>query len=155
MSFVGIGAMVFSVLLPMLSDRIGRKGVMVAANLLSTLCPLAAIFYTGPMVGFVLFQLIGWALSGTGSIITGTIPAETVPTRSVSTAMGLIVAFGVVGGGIVGPAFGGWTAEHWGLQVPVWLQIGCALTASLLSAALRETAPRKAGKPCALLAATE
>jgi ACS family hexuronate transporter-like MFS transporter len=155
MSFVGIGAMAFSVLLPMLSDRIGRKGVMFGANLLSTLCPLAAIFYTGPMGGFVLFQLIGWTLSGTGSIITGTIPAETVPTRSVSTAMGLIVAFGVVGGGIVGPAFGGWAAEHWGLQVPVWIQIGCALTASLLSAALRETAPRKARKPRGLLAATE
>jgi MFS family permease len=155
MGLVGLAAMMFSVLLPVFSDRIGRRPVMIVANFISTLCPLAALCYMGPVAGFAPFQLVGWALSGTGSLITGTIPAETVPPRSVSTAMGLIVALGVVGGGIAGPAVGGWTADHGGLRVPILLQAGCALAAALVSAALLETAPRKAKKSDGLLTATE
>lgn len=141
MGFVGIAAMLFSVLLPTISDRVGRKPVLIVANLASIVCPLGALYYVGPFAVLGIFPLIGWALSGTGSLFMGTIPSETVPTRSISTAMGFIVGLGVLGGGLLAPLVAGWSADRWGPHVPLWLQIGCAVGASMFSCGLCETAP--------------
>jgi MFS family permease len=82
-------------------------------------------------------------MPSTGGLIMGTIPSETVPTRSISTAIGIIVGLGVLVGGLVGPTFAGWCADHWGLRAPLLLQAGCAVVAAVASVGLRETAPRK------------
>jgi len=152
MGLLGMSSILYAVILPMASDRLGRKPVMVAASLLSLLCPLAALYYRGPMIMFALLLFIGWALSGTASLSTGTIPSETVPARSISTAIGLIVSLGVIVGGLVGPSVAGWSADYWGPQAPVFLQAGCAGAAALAAFGLRETAPRRISKAAAPLA---
>jgi predicted MFS family arabinose efflux permease len=143
MGLLGVSAVLFAVLLPIASDYFGRKPVMVIASLVGTLCPLAAVFYTGPLPVLACLLFVGWTLSGTASLFTGTIPSETVPAHSVSTAMGLIYGVGALSGGFVGPAIGGWSADHWGLRAPLLIQAGCAAAATVASAGLRETLHRR------------
>jgi len=143
MGLLGISAAFFGVLLPALSDRWGRKPVMVLSSSVGIACPLVAAYFFGPIALLAVFLFVFWAFSGSGSLIVSTIPSETVPPRSVSTAMGLIFAVGMIGGGLAGPAIAGWSADHWGLRAALMLQAGCAAAAVLASMALRETLPRK------------
>ncbi len=152
MGLLGIAAAVAGVLLPAISDRIGRRPVMVMAGSLGIAFPLVAIYFGGPVAILAVFLCIAWALSGTPSIFTATIPSETVPARSISTAMGLIVGVGTIGGGFAGPAIAGWSADRWGLQAALMMQAGCAAAAALAAAGLRETAPRKVKSPAGRLA---
>ena len=143
MGVLGIAAVLYAVLVPFISDRIGRKPVMVIASVLGVMCPMAAVYYTGSTITLALLLFTGWSLSGTASLFMGTIPSETVPAQSVSSAIGFIVAVGVITGGLLAPASAGWCADRWGLQVPLYLEAGCAAAAVLASLALVETSPRK------------
>jgi MFS family permease len=143
MALLGISAGLFGVLVPALSDRFGRKPMMILSSALGVLCPLTVIYFAGPigmLAGLVFFF---WSFSGSGSILGSTIPSETVHLRTISTAMGLIYAVGMIGGGLVGPAIAGWGADNWGLKAVLVLQAVCAAGAMLASIALRETAPRQ------------
>lgn len=143
MALVGLASVIFALVIPIISDFTGRKAAMVVANALGVLCPLAAIYYKDSMIVLGILTFVGSIVLGTVSLVMGTIPSESVPARSMSAAMGLIVALGVLGGGVAGPAIGGWAADHWGLTAPLLLQAGCAAASALCSTALRETAPGK------------
>jgi len=82
-------------------------------------------------------MLIGCAISGTASLITSTIPAETVPPQHLATAIGLIIAVGVIIGGLAGPGIAGWVADTQGLGGPLLLQAGYAIATFILAAGLR------------------
>lgn len=144
MGLLGVSIIAFAILVPMASDRIGRKPTMIAASLLGIVAPLASAYYEGPVAVLLSLVFVGCALWGTGSILMATIPSETVPARSISTAIGLIVSLGVLAGGVAGPALAGWCADHWGLRAPLLLQVCCALGAAAISVAFRETHFRKA-----------
>jgi len=152
---LGMSFALFSVLLPAASDRVGRRPVMVLAALLGILFPLVVIYFTGSILVLAVLVGISSALEATSSIFTATIPSETVPPRSISTAMGLVIAVGTIGGGFVGPAVAGLSADHWGLRTALILQAGCAAAAALAAAGLRETAPRKVHDPTAELASAQ
>ena len=143
MGLLGIAAALSGVLLPTLSDRIGRKPVMVLSGALGITFPLVALYFVGPLTALALLLCVTWAFSGTPSIFTATIPSETVAARSISTAMGLIIGVGTIGGGFAGPAIAGWSADRWGLQAALLIQAGCAAAAALAAAGLRETAPKR------------
>jgi MFS family permease len=144
MGILGISAVLFAFLLPAASDRLGRRPVLMAAGLLSVLSPMAALFVTGPIGLLASLMLIGWAMSGTISLIASTIPAETVPPNHLSTVIGLIIAVGVIVGGLAGPGIAGWVADHWGLRGPLLLQTGYAAATFLLATWLVESARRSA-----------
>jgi ACS family hexuronate transporter-like MFS transporter len=144
MGILGISAVLFAFLLPAASDRLGRRPVLMASGLLSVLSPMAALFVTGPIGLLASLMLIGWAMSGTISLIASTIPAETVPPNHLSTVIGLIIAVGVMVGGLAGPGVAGWVADHWGLRGPLLLQAGYAGATFLLATGLVESARRSA-----------
>src|SRR5207248_41713 len=81
MGLLGIAAAFSGVLLPALSDRIGRKPVMVLSGALGIAFPLVAIYFGGPIASLAVLLCVTWAFSGTPSIFTATIPSETVPVR--------------------------------------------------------------------------
>ena len=147
MGLLGIAAALSGVLLPTLSERIGRRPVMVLSGALGITFPLVALYFVGPLTALALLLCVTWAFSGTPSIFTATIPSETVPARSISTAMGLIIGVGTIGGGFAGPAIAGWSADRWGLQAALLIQAGCAAAAALAAAGLRETAPKRIKAP--------
>jgi MFS family permease len=140
MSAIGISLAVSGVVAPAVSDRVGRKPVMIIASSLGVVAPLAAIFYDGSIGVLALFVVIGWTLTGVASLAAATIPSETVDERSQATAIGLIIAFGTFVGGLAAPSIAGWSADRWGLESAVLLEAGCAAAAAIACLFLRETA---------------
>ena len=149
MSLLGLSAAFFSFIVPRLSDRLGRRPVVVAFNLLGLLVPLAALYWNGSLYVLGALIFIGWAASGTFPLFMGTIPSETIPARYVATSLGLTVGIGEVLGGVSGPALAGTAADHYGLSAPLVIQAGCAIAGAILALGLKETAPRRLAAPAA------
>jgi predicted MFS family arabinose efflux permease len=145
MSVLGISAAVFAFIVPGLSDRLGRKPVMIGFNLIGVLYPLAALYYQGPLPLLALLIFIGWSASGTFPVFMATIPSETVPARYLATSLGLVMGLGEFLGGTSVPTLAGSAADHYGLAAPMFIASGCALIGGLLALFLRETAPAKVG----------
>jgi predicted MFS family arabinose efflux permease len=141
MSVLGLSAAFFSFVVPALSDRFGRRPVIVLFNFIGLLVPLAALYFQGSL--FVLGTLIflGWSASGTFPLFMGTVPSETIPARYVATSLGMVVGLGEILGGVSAPAIAGRAADHYGLQAPVMIMAVCAVVGSGLALFLRETAP--------------
>jgi len=141
MSVLGLSAAFFSFVVPALSDRFGRRPVIVIFNFIGLLVPLAALHFHGSlfMLGTLIF--IGWSASGTFPLFMGTVPSETIPARYVATSLGMVVGLGEILGGVGAPAIAGRAADHYGLQAPLVIMMGCAVVGTVLALLLRETAP--------------
>jgi MFS family permease len=141
MSVLGLSAAFFSFVVPALSDRFGRRPVIVLFNFIGLLVPLAALYFQGSLfvLGTVIF--LGWSASGTFPLFMGTVPSETIPARYVATSLGMVVGLGEILGGVSAPAIAGRAADHYGLQAPVMIMAVCAVLGTVLALFLRETAP--------------
>jgi MFS family permease len=141
MSVLGLSAAFFSFVVPSLSDRFGRRPVIVIFNFIGLLVPLAALHFQGSlfMLGTLIF--IGWSASGTFPLFMGTVPSETIPARYVATSLGMVVGLGEILGGVSAPAIAGRAADHYGLRAPVMMMAVCAVVGTVLALFLRETAP--------------
>jgi predicted MFS family arabinose efflux permease len=146
-SLLGLSAAFFSFVVPRLSDRFGRRPVVVGFNLLGLLVPLAALYCDSSLYLLGALVFIGWSASGTFPLFMGTIPSETIPARYVATSLGLTVGIGEIFGGVSGPAVAGWAADRYGLTAPMFMQAGLAVAGALLALALRETAPSRVTAP--------
>jgi len=153
MSVLGLSAAFFSFVVPGLSDRLGRRPVVIVFNLVGLLVPLAALYYDGSAYVLAVLVFVGWSASGTFPLFMGTIPSETIPARYVATALGLVMGTGEVLGGVAGPSVAGWAADHYGQGVPMLMQAGCAVMGTLLALFLTETAPAPLARRAALAAA--
>ncbi len=145
MAMLGASATVGAFVLPGLSDRMGRKPVMVIGCLLGIGAPMAALYWGGSTVVLGGLLLVGWLASGTFPIFMGTIPSETISARYVATTCGLVQGLGEIVGAGGGAWLAGKAADAWGLPAAMWIMAGCALTGGVLALFLKETAPSKAG----------
>jgi ACS family hexuronate transporter-like MFS transporter len=143
MSVLGLSAAVCSVLVPWLSDRFGRKPIMVGFCFLGALTPAASLWYDGPFSILALLVLIGWAASGVFPLFMATIPSETLPPGVLATAVGVVMGTGELFGGVMAPTVAGWSADRYGLSAPLLAELACTLIASALAMLLTETAPAK------------
>ena len=143
MSVLGVCAAIGAFIVPALSDRFGRKPIMVGFSFLGAVCPLAALYYSGPLPILAALIFVGWLASGVFPLFMGTIPAESTSPRHVATAMGLVVGIGEIAGGFGFSAIAGPIADRTSLAAPMLMQLGCALVGGVLSMFLIETAPAK------------
>jgi MFS family permease len=143
MSVLGISAALFGFIVPGISDKIGRKPVMIGFCLIGVLTPVSLLYYTGPLTVLAALIFIGWSASGVFPLFMGTIPSETIPARYIATSLGLVMGLGELIGGVLTPVGAGWAADNYGLQAPVYIEAACALVATVLALFLRETAPAK------------
>jgi MFS family permease len=115
-----------------LSDRIGRKPILVSSVCGNCLCYLALAFAPNVYIAF-LVRLLGGLTSGNGSVVQGYIADVTEPDERTRRMSQLSAAFNF--GFIVGPAIGGLLANpaagHAGFRTPLL----CASTLSAICAA--------------------
>jgi MFS family permease len=141
MSVLGLSAAFFSFVVPALSDRFGRRPVIVIFNFIGLLVPLAALHFQGSLFVLGTLIFIGWSASGTFPLFMGTVPSETIPARYVATSLGMVVGLGEILGGVCAPAIAGRAADLYGLRAPVVIMAICAVVGTVLALFLRETAP--------------
>lgn len=141
MSVLGASATLCSFIVPALSDRLGRRVVVVVFSLIGALTPLAALYFQGPFWMLCAVLFITWSASGVAPIFMATIPSETVPVHRIAACVGLVMGMGEVVGGVLSPVLGGWLADLHGLGAPLLLQAGCAIVVGVLGLGLIETAP--------------
>jgi MFS family permease len=140
---LGISSAIFGLALPALSDRIGRKPVVLAFSAIALVIPLGVAFGpTNPLLVGILL-LIGWSASGIFPVFMATIPAESVPAASLGAAIGLVGGIGEVLGGFFGPQAAGLLADRFGLDAPLVLMGGLAVISTVLAFGLIETHPRR------------
>ena len=143
MGTLGISATVGSIVVPAISDRIGRRPVMIFTPFLGIVLPLGALYFDGSAWLLAGMFFIGWALNGTFPLFMSTVPSETVPPQYVATAVGLMVGTGEVFGGVAGPSLAGVAADRFGLGAPLWIMLAFCIVAGFLALGLTETAPAK------------
>ncbi len=142
MGTLGISATIASFAVSALSDRIGRRPVIIAMPLLATILPLGAMYYVGSPWGLAAIFFVGWAVTGIFPLFMATIPAESVGSRHMASALGICMGMSEMLGGVLSPFIAGYAADRVGLQAPLWLLFGVALVAAMVALGLRETAPR-------------
>jgi len=143
MTTLGISSALSGFGAPAISDRIGRKPIMITFCLSGVIAPLAVLYFQGPLVILGALLFVGWLASGAFPLFMGVIPGETIPRRYAATAMGLVVCVGEVVGGFGITSLAGKLADLSSLTTPVFLMVACALTGGLLCFFLIETAPVK------------
>jgi ACS family hexuronate transporter-like MFS transporter len=141
MGTLGISATVGSFVVSGISDRIGRKSVMIFTSFLGVILPLGALYYGGSVWVLAAIFFFGWALTGIFPLFMGTVPSETVSRAHMATAIALVMGSGEVFGGVLSPFLAGKAADVAGLSAPLWIMLGLCVTAGLLALGLHETAP--------------
>lgn len=142
MGSLGISATVASTAIPALSDRIGRRGLMILAPLIAVVLPLGALYFSGPTWMLAGIFVIGWLVTGVFPLFMATVPSESVDPRHIASALGICMGTGELIGGVLSPFVAGLAADRVGLQAPLWIMFALALGGGLVALGLRETAPR-------------
>lgn len=145
MSVMGFSTMLCGFLVPALSDKVGRKPVMILFTFIGMVTPLAALYFNGPMWMMGLLLFIGWSATGSFPLFMGVVPGETVNPKLAASSMGLVVCIGELVGGFASPWLAGVMADATSLQAPMIFCLVCAFLSGIVALFLKETAPRKVG----------
>ena len=143
LSVLGFASAISGFGAPWLSDRVGRKPVMISFCLLGALTALGAVFFQGSTVALGSLLFVGWLASGTFPLFMGVIPGESMDRKYAATAMGLVVCVGEVLGGSGLVALAGKVADLTDLSTAVLMMAGSGAIGCMLCFFLVETAPVK------------
>ena len=148
MSAIGLGGFIGQLVLPGLSDRLGRKPVVLGSFVATGAC-IWLLMHTGaePLTLFALLFLTTFFNFSMICMTVGPLTGESVPLPLVSTATGLVVGIGEVFGGGVAPALAGYIAQHHGIQYTLYLALGGVALGVAAASLLRETAPLRRKAP--------
>jgi predicted MFS family arabinose efflux permease len=143
MSSIGLGAMFGTILLPWLSDYIGRKPVMI----LSTIGTLAAMLLLAnegdsPVLLFAWLFMVHFFNNALITLTVGPLCSETVPASLMATASGVVIATGELFGGGIAPILAGFIADQFSIGKILYLPIAALAVAIVLSLLLTETRGR-------------
>lgn len=141
MGTLGVAAAIYAFLVSGLSDRIGRKPMMVVLPFLSLIGPLGALYWNGSALVLSAIFFVGWAVNGIFPIFMATIPSETVDARHHATVLGLAMGSCEILGGVFGPPLAGLLNDSFGPSTFLWMLMVLALASGFFSLFLRETAP--------------
>ncbi|WP_434666823.1 MFS transporter [Paraburkholderia sp. A3BS-1L] len=144
LSAIGFGGTLGGLALPALSDRLGRKPVMILSVIGAGIF-LLLLINTGaaPTKLFICLMMTLFFVFGMIFLTAGPLSAEAVPASLMSTAAGIVIGVGEIFGGGFAPALAGYVAQHFGIQYILDLAMGALAVGLAVAISLRETAPTR------------
>jgi MFS family permease len=142
-----VGGIVGTLLLPALSDYVGRRPVILLGGLASAVALGAFVIGQFPL-GISTILLVANAFFEAAIIPLGsaTCVVELVGEENRAVAMGGVNLVGVVVGTFLLPILAGTVSDHFGLPAAYMIAVVAVGLAGLLALALPETAPRIVGR---------
>jgi len=145
----GLGSFFLALYFPRLSDRVGRKPVLLVMAVMCTIVPLALLIsplYAHPWVLAAIVCLAN-AGQGIGALILVLVPTESVPPQFAATAIGLATLAAELIGATLAPILAGPVVRSYGLGAAMWMSAGGAALVFVVTLFLKETHLAKAGLP--------
>jgi len=153
----GLGSFFLGFLLPSLSDRWGRKPVLLLMAAMCAVVPLALCY--GPLYAhpWLLATIIFLTNAGQGiaSLVMVLVPTESVPPQFAATSIGLATLTGEIFGATAAPVIGGAFAQTHGLAAPMFMSAGGAVVIFLSAIFLKESSKLKSERLASATATAE
>lgn len=138
----GFGGFIGMIGMGAISDRLGRKPVMIVCAIITGISVVwFALAGSNPVTLFLILfvgAIFGW---GTYPIFLALLPTESVPAKLGGSAVGIPTSIGEIFGAMVMPIIAGSLADKFGLIYPMYLAGIAPIAAAVVSFLYIETAP--------------
>lgn len=141
-SLSGFMAFFGCILVPLLSDYVGRKTVAIPSLFILGLCFWFFILSGAHFLFLVIWvSIAGFVLGGLAPIVLSALVAESVPPELAGTALGIPISFGEIFGGAIMPFLAGYMCDLYGLKVAIYFAAVAPVIGGFISFFYKETAP--------------
>ena len=140
MGLLGVSGVLSGIIVPALSDRLGRKPVLLAFVALGVFYPFTVQFLNGSALHLPLMFLT-YFMMGCLALVAAVIPSEAAPAASRAKTMGLMMGIGEIVGGVLVPAIAGILSDKVNPSAFLWVSAAMAVIGLFFVVRLHETAP--------------
>ncbi len=146
-SLLGFSGFIGCILLPLVSDHVGRKAVIIPC-LFATGVALWGFILSGSNSLFlaVTIFIAGLAIGGIAPIALSALTTESVPPYLAATASGIPASFGEIFGSALMPFVAGYLSDLYGLKTALVFSAVAPLIAGIAGFFYEETAPKVRSK---------
>lgn len=141
MGLLGVAGLLSSIVVTALSDKIGRKKVLIIFSLVGALYPFAVHYLAGTAIHLPA-MFITYFLMGAIPLAAAVVPSEAVPVHLKAKAIGLITALGEIIGGVLVPAVAGVLSDKIAPSAFLWVAAFLAILGLVFVLKLEEK-PKK------------
>lgn len=143
----GFGGFLGMIIVPAISDRVGRRIVLVLSAALYGVLMLAfVVAEAAPVAKFANLFAAGFFGFGIAPLFLAVIPCESVPPRLTGSAVGVPTAVSELVGGVLMPVVAGGLADKFGLTYPMLIVGVVSILSALVGLFLKETCPGRRGE---------
>lgn len=143
LSLVGFAGFFGCILLPLISDHVGRKTVIIPSLFVVGLC------FWGFLLSGANFHLLavtisiaGFVIGGIGPLAVSALTTESVPPELAATASGIPVSVGEIFGSALMPFLAGYLSDIYGLKTALYFSVVPPFLAGFAAFFYKETAPK-------------
>jgi len=141
MAAFGAGAIIWGMVVPAWSDRVGRKPMAILFSLLAAIiAPVGFLVFDAPWA-LAVCAFFGWCGAGVFPLYLVAIPAESVDPKYATSAIGVVQLVGEIVGGVIGVAVAGMLGGMFGLDASLIFCACCMGVAFLVAFGYYESAP--------------
>ena len=146
-SLFGFTGFLGCILLPLLSDYVGRKPIIIPSLFVTGLCFFGFILSGAnlPLLA-ILVSFAGFAVGGILPIAVSALTTESVPPYLAATASGIPASIGEIFGSALMPFLAGYLSDLYGLRIALFFSAVAPLVAGFIALFYKETAPKIIGK---------
>ena len=142
-SLLGFAGFFGCILLPLLSDRVGRKPIIIPSLFVTGLCFWGFILSGSNFLLLVLLiSIAGFAIGGITPIALSALTTESVPPYLAATASGIPASIGEIFGSALMPFLAGYLCDLYGLKTALYFSAVAPFIAGFVGLFYSETAPR-------------
>lgn len=138
MGLLGVSGLLSSIIVPGLSDKIGRKKVIMVFMIVGIFYPFAVYFLAGSALHLPA-MFITYFMMGLLPLVAAVVPSESVPDHLKAKAIGLITGIAEIVGGVLVPAVAGVLSDKVAPSAFLWVAAFFAILGLFFVAKLHGT----------------